>query len=340
MFSKLTIRQFKRFRSIKRAWISLWILSALFILSLFSEQIANDKPLLLGYNGAIHFPTLKFYSDQKFGGLYKTEADYKKLDEDPAFHAQGGWMLFPPVRFDPYSSDWSEPGAPPHAPSLRHPLGTDNAARDVFARILYGFRTGMLFSLALTVISTITGFILGAVQGYAGRYVDLAMQRIIEMWSALPFLYVVILMASIYGQNFAVLLLVFCMFRWIATSYYIRAEFLRLKNQTFVHASKATGSSHLRIIFSQILPNSLNPVITLFPFGLITGISSLTALDFLGFGLAPPEPSWGELLQQGLQNLTAPWVAISSVTALFITLLLASFIGEGARAAFDTKAEE
>ncbi|MEM9445819.1 MAG: ABC transporter permease [Verrucomicrobiota bacterium] len=340
MFSSLTKRQFKRFRSIKRAWYSLIILSALFVLSLFSEQIANDKPLLLGYDGKIFFPTLKFYTDKDLGGLYKTEADYKKLEGEAHFKNNGGWMIFPIVQFDPYSSDWDESGAPPHAPSLRHPLGTDHAARDVFARVLYGFRTSMFFSLTLSIFSTIIGFIIGAIQGYTGRHVDMTMQRLIEMWSALPFLYVVILMGSIYGQSFGVLLFVFCLFRWIGTSYYIRAEFLRLKNLTFVQASRAIGGGHIRVIFRQIMPNSLNPIITLFPFDIIIGISSLTALDFLGFGLAPPAPSWGELLQQGLANLYAPWVAISSVSALFITLLLASFIGEGARAAFDTKAEE
>lgn len=246
-------------------------------------------------------------------------------------------MLFPLIPHGPLASDWNEPGPPPHAPSLRHPFGTDSSARDVFARVLYGMRIGMLFALSLAIISTLIGIIIGAIQGYLGKYFDLGAQRIIEIWSALPFLYVVILLGSIYGQSFAILLLVFALFKWIGISYYVRAEFFKLNGQTFVQAARAQGASHQRIIFSHILPNALNPVITILPFTLVTAISSLTALDFLGFGIAPPSPSWGELLQQGLGNLYAPWLAISSVSALFITLLLASFVGEGARSAFDPK---
>jgi microcin C transport system permease protein len=337
MFSEITRQQFRRFRAMRRAWISFWILTVAYILSLASEQLANDHPLLLRYEGSFYFPTFEFYSDAAFDGTYNTEADYIDLEKNPKFRASGGWMIFPPIKANPFRSYLNMPGNPPHAPSAHHWLGTDDSARDVLARLLYGFRTSMSFALALSLIAAVFGIIIGGAQGYIGGFFDLSAQRLIEIWSALPFLYVVILVGSIYGSTFAVLLFVFSLFQWIALSYYMRGEFYRLKNQTFVHAARALGAGHLRILFRHILPNALNPVVTLFPFTLIGGISSLTALDFLGFGLPPPTPSWGEMLQQGLKYLYAPWLAVSSVLALFITLILASFIGEGVRAAFDPK---
>ncbi|MGF1677977.1 MAG: ABC transporter permease [Candidatus Methylacidiphilales bacterium] len=337
IFSELTRQQFRSFRAHRRAWLSFWILTVAFLLALGCEHLANKRPLVVAYQSRLHFPTLRFYSDQHFGGAYQTEADYALLAESSAFKEGGGWMIYPPIPHDPFTSDWEAPGAPPHAPSLRHWLGTDSSARDVAARLLYGFRTGMTFALALTTSSLILGFLIGAIQGYLGGKVDLVGQRLIEIWSALPFLYVVILMGSIYGQSFWVLLLVFTLFRWIGISLYVRAEFLKLKNQTFIQAALSQGASHHRLILRHLMPNALSPVVTLLPFGLITAISSLTALDFLGFGMPPPSPSWGELLQQGLENLNAPWLASSSVAALFFTLLLASFVGEGVRAAFDPR---
>ena len=337
MFSEITRQQFRRFRSLRRAWISLLILVFAYGLSLFSEQLANDRPLLLRYEGRWYFPTLKFYSDETFGGAYRTEVDYLVLEQNPAFLQRDGWMLFPLIKANPLRSYLDLPGHPPHPPSLQHWLGTDESARDVLARLLYGFRTGMSFALLLAGVGTVCGVVIGGIQGYLGGFFDLATQRIIEIWSALPFLYVVILIGSIYGQTFTVLLLVFSFFQWIGLSYYIRGEFYRLKTQTFVQAARALGASHTRILFRHILPNALNPIVTIFPFSLIGGISSLTSLDFLGFGLPPPTPSWGEMLQQGLSNLYAPWLALASVLALLITLLLASFVGEGAREAFDPK---
>jgi microcin C transport system permease protein len=337
MFSEVTRQQFRRFRAIRRAWYSFWLLLAAYLLSLGSEHIANDRPLLLGYEGRLHFPTLKFYPGEAFGGPYRTEANYLALEQDPAFQGRGGWMFFPLIKANPLRSYLDQPGNPPHPPGGLHWLGTDDSARDVLARLLYGFRTSMSFALALACIGTFIGIIIGGIQGYLGGFFDLGAQRVIEIWSALPFLYVVILIGSIYGQNFAVLLGVFSLFQWIGISYYMRGEFYRLKNQTFVQAAQALGAGHLRTLFRHILPNALNPVVTIFPFSLIGGISSLTALDFLGFGLPPPAPSWGEMLQQGLKYLYAPWLALASVTALFVTLLLASFVGEGARAAFDPK---
>jgi microcin C transport system permease protein len=337
LFSDLTRSQLRKFRSIKRAWFSLWILLGAFLISLFSEQIANDRPLILRYDSRTYFPSLRFYSGATFGGEYGTEANYRSLRNDPAFKERGGWMLFPLIPHHPRQPHLDLAGAPPHPPSRLHWLGTDGSARDVAARLLYGFRTCMTFALSLTAAGTLLGIVIGCVQGYLGGKTDLTLQRMIEIWSSLPFLYVVILLGSIYGQGFAMLLFVFALFKWIELSYYMRAEVFRLKNLPFVLAARALGAGHLRVLFRQIIPNAMTPVITFLPFSLVAGISSLTALDFLGFGLPPPTASWGELLQQGLDNLQAPWLAISSVTALFITLMLATFIGEGVREAFDPK---
>jgi len=337
MFSPLTQRRFRKFRSIKRAYYSLWILGLAFVLSLFSEQFVNDHPLILRYEGRTYFPTLAFYSGETFGGRYKTEADYLRLRTDPEFAKRGGWMLLPPIPHDPLHPYLDRAGTPPHAPSKEHWLGTDNSARDVLARLIYGFRSCMLFALALTAASTLLGIIIGALQGYFGGTTDLIIQRLIEIWSALPFLYVVILLGSIYGQSFAMLLFVMALFGWIGLSYYVRGEFYKLREQPYVLAARSMGAGNLRILFLQILPNAMTPVITLLPFSVVAGISALTALDFLGFGLPPPAASWGEMIQQGLQNLQAPWIALSSVGALFLTLLLTSFIGEGIRDSVDPK---
>jgi microcin C transport system permease protein len=337
VLSDLSRERFRRFRATRRAWFSFLILTLAFVLSLLSEEIANDHPLLLSYHGHYYFPTLKFYPADAFGGRYKTEADYLSLRGDPAFRANGGWMLLPPIPHDPQHSYLDITGNPPYPPSRDHWLGTDGSGRDILARLIYGFRICMIFSLALTGIGTVVGVVIGAVQGYMGGTVDLAGQRIIEIWSALPGLYVVILFGAIYGQGFGILLLVLSLFQWIGLSYYMRGEFYKLRELPYVLASRAMGASHTRILFRQILPNAMTPVITILPFTLVAGISSLTALDFLGFGLPPPTPSWGELIDEGLQNLQAPWLAGSAVCALFITLMLATMIGEGIRDALDPK---
>lgn len=337
-FSPQTREAWARFKQRRRAWWSFVILAALFLLSLGAEFLANDRPLVLGHAGRLYFPVLFFYPETSFGGRHGTMPDYHELARNPEFQAQGGWMIFPPIPHGPNRSDLSLPGNPPHPPSARHLLGTDNSARDVLSRLLYGFRTSMVFALALTAAGAALGILIGAIQGYFGGWTDLALQRLIEIWAALPMLYVVILLGSIYGQSFAMLLGVMVLFQWIGLSFYVRAEFFKLKNLGFVQASRAAGAGHLRLVFRQILPNAMTPVITLLPFMVIGGISSLTALDYLGFGLPPPTPSWGELMDQGMRNLDKPWVALSASTALFITLLLCTFIGEGVRDAFDPKA--
>jgi microcin C transport system permease protein len=338
VFSELTKDRLRRFKTIKRAHYSLWILGVAFLLSLFSNFIANDKPLFLKYNGKSFFPVLFFYSDKTFGGQYGTEADYLALNNDKSFKDKG-FMIFPIIPHSPLHSYLDLSGNPPHRPSWTHWLGTDSTARDVLARLIYGFRICMTFSLCLMIMGAVMGIIIGGVQGYLGGVFDIIVQRLIEIWSSLPFLYVVILVGSIYGSNFMLLLIVMVIFQWIGLSYYMRGEFYKLKSMTYVRAARALGIGPLSIFFRQILPNALTPVITIMPFTVIGGITSLTALDFLGFGLPPPSPSWGELLSEGLNNLQSPWLAISSVSALFITLLLATFIGEGAREAFDPKSE-
>lgn len=338
LFSELTRERLRRFRSIRRAWISLLILGGAFLVSLFSEFLANDKPLWLRYQGHTYFPVVKFYPGTLFGGPYSTEPDYLKLKDEPAFLEAGGSMVFPIIPYGPLRANLDLEGTPPHPPSRRHWLGTDNTARDVLARLIYGFRICMLFGLCLALSDAVLGILIGGVQGYLGGKTDITVQRLIEIWSALPFLYVVILLGSIYGSSFGMLLFVLALFEWIGLSYYMRGEFYRLKGMNYVKAARAAGFGPARIFFKQILPNALTPVITILPFTVVSGISALTALDFLGFGLQPPTPSWGEMLTQGLQNLQAPWIAVSSVAALFATLLLATFIGEGVREAFDPKA--
>ncbi|HKP95592.1 MAG TPA: ABC transporter permease [Fibrobacteria bacterium] len=337
MFSELTRERLRKFRRIRRAYWSLWILGVLFGLSLFSEFIANDKPLWLHYRGRSYFPVVKFYPATLFGDPYSTEPDYLKLREDPGFRVAGGKMLFPIIPYGPLRANLDLAGTPPHAPSRRHWLGTDNTARDVLARLIYGFRVCMLFGLSLAFTDAVLGILIGGIQGYLGGKVDITVQRLVEIWSALPFLYVVILLGSVYGSGFAMLLFVVAAFEWISLSYYMRGEFFRLRGLNYVRAARALGLGPVRIFFKQILPNALTPVITLLPFTVVSGISALTALDFLGFGLPPPMPSWGEMLTQGLQNLQAPWIATSAVAALFVTLLLSTFVGEGVREAFDPK---
>lgn len=279
-FSELTRERFHRFKKIRRAHYSLWILVVFLGFSLFSELISNDKPLYLSYQGKSFFPVFRFYPGNAFGGPYQTEADYLELKQDPEFEKNQGWMVFPLIPHHPNHPYLDEPGNPPHPPSMKHWLGTDSAARDVLSRLLYGFRTCMLFSIALTLMGTILGVILGGIQGYWGGKTDMIIQRFTEIWSSLPFLYIVLLMGSIYGQSIGLLIIVMALFNWIGLSYYVRAEFLKLKNMVYIQSAKAIGLSTSKIFFRHILPNALPPLITILPFSLIGGISAITGLDF------------------------------------------------------------
>lgn len=335
--STITKERFNRFRRNRRAWWSLWILLLAFVASLLSPWLVNDRPLVLKHGDIWTFPAFQFYPETVFGGNYLTEPDYQKLIEESRLKGVSVWSMMPPVPHDPLRARLDGDGSPPYAPSKEHWLGTDAHGRDLLSRLIHGFRICMSFSLVLTLFSTLIGIGIGAIQGYLGGKFDLLLQRGIEVWASLPFLYVVILVASLYGSGFWLLLGIMSLFSWIGLSYYMRAEFLRLRRIPYVQAARVLGFGHLHILFREILPNALTPVVTLFPFALIGGIGSLTSLDFLGFGLQPPTPSWGDLMAQGLSNLFAPWIAISTVVALFLTLLLATFLGEGVRDAMDPK---
>lgn len=337
--SEITRDRFMRFKRIKRAYVALWVLLAAFVLSLFCEFICNDKPLYISYQNESYFPVLFYYPPARFGQSGAL-TDYVKLRRNTTFRAEA-IMILPLIPHSPYYNYGGYVEEPPHLPSIEHEhwLGTDRNGRDVLARLFYGFRICMSFALLLTLLASILGVVVGGVQGYLGGKVDISMQRIIEIWSALPFLYVVILVGSIYGRSFLILVVVMAIFSWIGLSYYMRGEFLKLKGQTYVQVARSQGLGDIRIFLRQILPNATTPLITILPFSLIGGISSLTALDFLGFGLQPPTPSWGELLQEGLEVIgEKPHLTIFTTLALFITLLLATFIGEGVREAFDPRA--
>jgi len=330
-------RRFQRFRANKRGWYSLWIFLGLFLVTLFAEVIANDKPLLVEFNGKLHFPVLVTYSETYFGGDLPTEADYRDEYVRDLIN-EHGWMLYPPVRFsyDTINYDLTTPA--PSPPDRINFLGTDDQGRDVLARLIYGFRISVLFGLALTIISSILGIIAGALQGYYGGRIDLFGQRFIEIWSSLPTLFLLIILSSIVKPNFWWLLAIMLLFSWMTLVPVVRAEFLRGRNLEYVKAAKALGLNDTGIMFKHILPNAMVATITFMPFILTGSITTLTALDFLGFGLPPGAPSLGELVSQGKSNMQAPWLGISAFMVLSIMLSLLVFIGEAFRDAFDPRA--
>jgi microcin C transport system permease protein len=337
----MTKRRMERFLKIRRASLSLLILVILYIISFFCEFIAHDKPIVIRYNEKLFFfAAFVFYPDKTFGGVYDTEAQYRELAASPQFRDnRQNFMIFPPVPYSPYTSNLSELAShPPTPPDSRHIMGTDDRGRDVFARLLYGFRVSMSFALILLFIEIIIGVTIGALQGYTGRAFDLILQRFIEILAAVPFLYIVIIVGNIIGKSFLTLVVVMSVFTWIGLSYYIRAEFLQIKQFQFVDAARSLGVGRIKILFSEILPNALVPVFTFAPFSLISAIGSLAGLDYLGFGLPAPTPSWGEIMRQGMEHLSSYWLSVFPFVVLFVTLLLLSFIGEGLREAMDPKA--
>jgi microcin C transport system permease protein len=308
----------------------------LFGLSLFAEFIANDKPFLIYYDGGIYLPFLHAYPETTFGGDFPTEADYTDPFVVELIEGQG-WMLWPPI---PYSYDTvvlDLPGPAPSPPTWRNLFGTDDQARDVLARVIYGFRLSVLFGWTLTILSSFLGVLAGAVQGYFGGWVDLLFQRFIEIWTSMPTLFLLIILASVVTPNFWWLLGLLLLFSWTALVGVVRAEFLRARNFDFVRAARALGVGHFTIMRRHILPNAMVATLTFMPFILIGGITSLTGLDFLGFGLPPGSPSLGELLAQGKNNLQAPWLGISGFVVMAVMLSLLVFIGEAVRDAFDPR---
>ena len=332
----LNERRLRNFRGNKRGFRSLVVFAVLFVASLGAEPIANDRPILVFYDGKLHAPIFKAYPETVFGGVFETEAEYR----DPYVRElidEKGFIVWPPIRFGHDTIDLELTSPAPSPPDRVHWLGTDDQGRDVIARLIYGFRISVLFGLTLTVLASAVGVFAGAVQGYMGGRVDLLAQRFIEIWSGLPILYVLILLTSVVEPSFGWLLLVMLLFSWMSLVGVVRAEFLKARNHDFVQAARALGARDGTIMFRHVLPNAMVATLTFVPFNLTGAITSLTALDFLGFGLPPGSASLGELLAQGKNNPQAPWLGLSAFFALSIMLTLLVFVGEAVRDAFDPR---
>lgn len=336
--SPLNRRRFARFKANRRGWWSLHIFLVLFVLSLGAEVLSNDKPLLVSYDGALYVPVFKRYAETEFGGEFPIEADYRSSYIRELIEDKGdGWMIWPPIPYNYSTINYDLEVPAPAPPSSENWLGTDDQARDVLARVIYGFRISVLFALTLTIISSIIGVVAGAVQGFYGGRIDLFGQRFIEVWSGLPVLYLLIILASFVQPNFWWLLGIMLLFSWMSLVDVVRAEFLRGRNLEYVRAARALGASNSVIMFRHILPNAMVATLTFFPFILTGGVITLTSLDFLGFGLPAGSPSLGELIAQGKANLQAPWLGITAFVVLSLMLTLLVFIGEALRDAFDPR---
>lgn len=332
----LTRRRVANFKANRRGYWSTWIFLVLFVLSLFAEFIANDKPLLLRYDGGFYFPVLVAYPEVEFGGDFVTEANYKDPYVKDLIEAKG-WMVWPPIPYSYNTHIAHLPSPAPSPPTAENWLGTDDQARDVVARLIYGFRISVLFGLTLTVFSSLIGIAAGAIQGYFGGLTDLIGQRLIEVWNGMPVLFMLIILASVVKPNFWWLLGLMLLFSWTALVSVVRAEFLRARNFEYVKAARALGVVDRIIMWRHVLPNAMVATLTFMPFIASGSVVTLTSLDFLGFGLPPGSPSLGELLKQGKENLQAPWLGITAFCVLAVMLSLMVFIGEAARDAFDPR---
>jgi microcin C transport system permease protein len=336
-FSPITRRRLALFRANRRGYYSLWIFLALFTVCLFAEFVANDQPLVVRFRGQWYFPVLHSYSEDAFGpDFLPTEADYTDPDLARAINAQG-WMIWPLVPFSYDSLVKNLPVPAPAPPSLRNPLGTDDQARDVLARVIYGFRISVLFGFVLTGISSVIGVASGAIQGFYGGLTDLLFQRFIEIWSGMPQLYLLIILGSLTDPGFWGLLLFLLLFSWMGLTGVVRAEFLRGRNLDYIRAARALGVSNLALMWRHILPNALVATLTFLPFILSGSVTILANLDFIGFGLPPGSPSLGELVSEGKNNLQAPWLGITAFVVLGGVLTLVIFVGEAVRDAFDPR---
>ena len=332
----LTRRRLTQFQANRRGWWSLWLFLLLFGLSLGAEFIANDRPLLISYQGTFYVPIFKDYAETDFGGVFPSTANYRDPYLIELIH-QDGWMLWPPIRFHHDTVNYDLPVPAPAPPSTENWLGTDDQGRDVLARLIYGFRISVLFGLLLTLTSSIIGVAAGAVQGYFGGRMDLFFQRFLEIWGGLPQLFILIIVSSVVIPGFWTLLLVLMLFSWTSLVGVVRAEFLRARNFDYVRAARALGMSDRRIMFKHVLPNAMVATLTFLPFILSGSIVALTALDFLGLGLPPGSASLGDLLRQGKDNLQAPWLGISGFVVVALMLSLLVFVGEAVRDAFDPR---
>lgn len=341
----LTRKKLRRFRSIRRGYVSFLLLTAAILLSCVAELLVNSRALIVSYEGELYFPTYGgIHTGRDFGLDYEYEVNYRELAA--GFEAEadsGNWVLMPLVPFDPLENCYPGESFRPRPPSFAegHYLGTDQINRDIMSRLVYGFRNALIFSGAFLIFTYLIGITLGCLMGYFGGWFDLSVQRLIEIWSNIPFLFVVIIVASVIpagiGMNLGVLLFIVVLFSWTSMTYYMRSATYKEKARDYVHAAEVLGASTSRIVFRHILPNVLSTLVTFIPFTIASSISALTALDFLGFGLPPPTPSWGELLRQGTSNLQAPWIVASAFSALVIVLVLVTFVGEAIREAFDPK---
>ncbi len=335
--SALNRRRWRNFRANKRAYWSLVIFALLFGLSLFAEFIANDKPLMVSYDGHLYFPVFYSYPETAFGGEFKTEADYRDPVVDELIHKKGGWILWQPIRYSYRTINLNLPEPAPARPSAENWLGTDDQGRDVLARVIYGFRLSVLFGLTLTIFSSVIGVAAGAVQGYFGGWVDLLFQRFIEIWTSVPHLYLLIIIAAVIEPNFWILLGILLLFSWVSLVGVVRAEFLRARNFEYITAARALGLTNIKIMYKHLLPNAMVATLTFMPFILNSSITTLTSLDFLGYGLPPGSPSLGELLAQGKANPKAPWLGLTAFFVIGLMLSLLIFIGEAVRDAFDPR---
>ncbi|MEO9458402.1 MAG: ABC transporter permease [Lentilitoribacter sp.] len=357
--SPINQRRWQNFKANRRGYWSLWIFLVLFILSLLAEFVANDKPIVASYQGEILVPVLVDYPEEKFGG-FLAQTDYR----DPFIAEEinaNGWMIWPPIRYSYNTANSFIPHSAPTAPfwsmeegfaCSAYPqqgedvgcnwgnlnwLGTDDQARDVMARLIYGFRISVLFGLILTIFSAVIGIAAGAVQGYFGGWTDLIMQRFIEIWSSMPVLYILLIIAAVLPPGFWILLFIMLLFSWVSFVGIVRAEFLRARNFEYVNAARALGVGNATIMFRHLLPNAMVATLTFLPFILSGSITTLTSLDFLGFGLPPGSPSLGELIAQGKRNLEAPWLGLTAFVVISLMLSLLIFIGEATRDAFDPR---
>ena len=360
MLSPINRRRWENFKANRRGYWSFWIFMVLFVGSLFANVIANDRPLMIKYDGHLYWPVLFNYAETTFGGDFETTADYRDPYIQKQIAAKGGSIIWPPIRYSYDTHNLDLPTPAPSPPTWRlteeqcksvvqkkglkgcrdleyNWLGTDDQGRDVLARLIYGFRISVLFGLSLTIISSIIGIVAGGVQGYFGGWIDLGFQRFIEIWNSIPYLYLLLIISAVLPPGFFVLLGIMALFSWVTLVGLVRAEFLRGRNFEYIQAARALGVSNAVIMFRHLLPNAMVATMTFLPFIVSSSVMTLTALDFLGFGLPPGSPSLGELLSQAKANIQAPWLGFAGFFSVAIMLSLLIFIGEGVRDAFDPR---
>ncbi|QDL54394.1 ABC transporter permease [Rhodoferax aquaticus] len=330
-------RAWQRFKRNRMGYFSLWVFVALLVVSLFAELVSNDRPLLVRYEGQVYVPLVRDYPETTFGGDFATPTDYLDPFIQQRLAAPGNWAVFAINPYGPKTLNYFAKEPNPSAPSRANWLGTDDKGRDLLAQLIYGFRVSTLFALALTLVGVLLGLLTGAIQGFFGGKTDLLFQRFIEVWSAMPELYLLIIFSAVFAPSITLLLVLLSLFGWMGLSDYVRAEFLRNRQLDFVRAARALGVSNWKIIVRHILPNSMTPVVTFLPFRMSGAILALTSLDFLGLGVPPGTPSLGELLAQGKNNIDAWWISLSTFAVLVITLLLLTLMGDALRDALDPR---